>query len=63
MNAILGMAELLSETPLNEDKKKYVEVFRSAGDNLLSIINDILNWKQDWSKSPKTRMIAQLLNW
>lgn len=43
MNAIIGMAELLAETPLNEDQAKYVEVFRSAGESLLNLINDILD--------------------
>ena len=43
MNAILGMADLLSETPLNEEQSKYVQIFRSAGDNLLTLINDILD--------------------
>lgn len=43
MNAIIGMAELLSETPLNQDQEKYVEIFRSAGETLLAIINDILD--------------------
>jgi len=43
MNAILGMADLLSETPLNEEQAKYVEIFRTAGDNLLELINDILD--------------------
>ncbi|MCG6895181.1 MAG: PAS domain S-box protein [Desulfobacteraceae bacterium] len=43
MNAILGMAELLGETELSEEQRKYVRVFHSAGENLLTIINDILD--------------------
>ncbi len=43
MNAILGMADLLSETELNEEQKSYVSVTRSAGENLLNLINDILD--------------------
>ena len=43
MNAIIGMAELLAETPLNNEQLRYVEVFRNAGENLLNIINDILD--------------------
>ena len=43
MNAILGMADLLSETELNEEQKNYVDVSRSAGENLLNLINDILD--------------------
>ena len=43
MNAIIGMAELLLDTPLNHEQKEYVDLFKSAGDNLLDIINDILD--------------------
>lgn len=43
MNAIIGMADLLSETPLNEDQREYVQIFRDAGGNLLSLINDVLD--------------------
>ena len=43
MNAIIGMADLLSETPLNEDQREYVQIFRDAGSNLLSLINDVLD--------------------
>ncbi len=43
MNAILGMADLLWESPLNAEQKKYVRVFRNAGENLLELINDILD--------------------
>jgi signal transduction histidine kinase/CheY-like chemotaxis protein len=43
MNAIMGMADLLAETPLSYKQQKYVNIFQSAGDNLLHIIDDILD--------------------
>ncbi len=43
MNAILGMADILWESPLNSDQKLYVEVFRRAGSGLLALINDVLD--------------------
>ena len=43
MNAIIGMADLLKETPLTPEQLQYVRVFSSAGENLLNIINDILD--------------------
>ena len=43
MNAILGMADLLWESSLDEDQRKYVRIFRNAGETLLALINDILD--------------------
>jgi signal transduction histidine kinase/ActR/RegA family two-component response regulator len=43
MNAILGMAELLTETPLDEQQKKFVSLMRSNGNVLLLLINDVLD--------------------
>ncbi|MCH7694851.1 MAG: response regulator [Proteobacteria bacterium] len=43
LNAIIGMAELLSETPLTNEQTNYIGVFRKAGDTLLSLVNDILD--------------------
>jgi len=43
MNAILGMVELLFETPLSHDQKKYVKILKKSSLNLLHLINDILD--------------------
>jgi CheY-like chemotaxis protein len=43
MNAILGMADLLAETDLDETQREYVQRFQRAGSNLMAIINDILD--------------------
>ncbi|MDP3301619.1 MAG: response regulator [Sulfuricurvum sp.] len=43
LNGILGFAELLSETPLNEQQKKYLKTIEYSGETLRQIINDILD--------------------
>jgi len=55
MNAILGMAELLEETPLNRDQKKFLSIMRNNGDALLLLINDIL----DLAKVEAGRMVLE----
>lgn len=43
MNAILGMSELLGETALGPEQRKYLKIMNDNGSALLSLINDILN--------------------
>ncbi|MDX2003175.1 MAG: response regulator [Chitinophagales bacterium] len=46
MNAVIGMTGLLMETPLNEEQTEFVETIRNSGENLLTIINDILDYSK-----------------
>ncbi len=43
MNAIMGMANLLKNTPLNKKQTEYLDAIITSADNLLVIINDILD--------------------
>ncbi len=43
MHAICGMADLLWKTPLAEEQREYVRVFRNNSERLLNLINDILD--------------------
>jgi len=44
MNAILGMTELVLDTPLTNDQRQCLKTVKSAADNLLAIINDLLDF-------------------
>ena len=46
MNGVVGMAELLCETPLSEEQRLFAETIRSSGEALLVIINDILDYSK-----------------
>ena len=43
MNGVIGMVDLLSDTPLDEDQADYVQTIRKSSDTLLHILNDILD--------------------
>ncbi len=43
---VLGMAELLASSPLDEEQRQQVATIRASGDTLLVIINDILDFSK-----------------
>ncbi|MEN5051630.1 MULTISPECIES: response regulator [Brevundimonas] len=43
MNGVLGAAQLLSATRLDGAQREYLAIIRNSGDNLLSLLNDILD--------------------
>lgn len=46
MNAVLALTELLADTRLDDRQKNYVSTISSAGESLLGIINDVLDYSK-----------------
>jgi two-component system sensor histidine kinase/response regulator len=46
MNAIMGMTELVLDTPLTPSQHEYLEIVSNAADSLLTVINDILDFSK-----------------
>ncbi len=53
MNGVLGMAEVLQNTPLQPDQHQMVDVIRDSGRDLMVIIEDIL----DFSKIEANKLV------
>lgn len=46
LNGILGMTNMLIDSPLDAKQKRFARVARSSGEDLLAIINDILDFSK-----------------
>ena len=56
MNGVLGIMELVLDTPLSSEQRAFLKIARESGNNLLNVINDIL----DFSKIEAGRMELDL---
>lgn len=55
MNGIIGVTNLLEQSPLNSDQAEMLEIIRDCSEGLLGVINDIL----DYSKFEAGKMILE----
>jgi two-component system, sensor histidine kinase and response regulator len=46
MNAVIGMTELVLDTPLSDAQRDYLRIVRDSGESLLTLINDILDFSK-----------------
>ena len=57
MNGVVGMADLLCETPLSDEQRLFAETIKSSGEALLTIINDVLDYSK--AEAEKLRLYPE----
>src|SRR5471032_455760 len=55
MNAVLGIAQLLGNTPLRDDQRDYLDIIQASGLSLIAILNDVL----DFSKIEAEKLVLE----
>lgn len=60
LNGILGMVELLQETPLGAEEAHYLDVLRASGESLLAILNELLDFSR--IESGRVEMVPDVFN-
>lgn len=58
MNGIIGMIDLLLQSPLNDEQQRYANIVKTSAHSLLAIINDIL----DFSKMEAGKMQLEIMD-
>ena len=58
MNGVIGMTGLLMDTDLSKEQREYTGIIKSSGQNLLTIINDIL----DYSKAESGNIELEIID-
>ena len=46
LTGVIGMADILADTPLNEDQLSYIDTMRLSAKSLLTILNDVLDYSK-----------------
>ncbi|PKP20931.1 MAG: hypothetical protein CVU05_07880 [Bacteroidetes bacterium HGW-Bacteroidetes-21] len=46
LNVIVGLSNILNDTNVSDEQKKYLKTIKSASDNVLMIVNDILDYSK-----------------